>query len=125
MPKILLIVDDEEIVYKALSVQFTKDQLDILTVDNGVDGLKTALEHHPDLILLDILMPKMDGLTMLSKLREDEWGKTAKVVVLSNLSDTEKVKEAMSFGSDEYLVKADWNVIDVASKIKNLLSLEK
>ncbi|MFZ2310765.1 MAG: response regulator [Patescibacteria group bacterium] len=124
MKKVLLIVDDEEIVYKALSVQFEKNEVEIITVKNGEDGLKTALEHHPDLILLDILMPKMDGITVLNKLREDDWGKNAKVIVLSNISDTDKVKEAQERGSDEYLIKADWSVIDVAKKIRTILELE-
>ena len=124
MKKVLLIVDDEEIVYKALSVQFTENEVEIITVKNGEDGLKTALENHPDLILLDIVMPKMDGITVLNKLREDNWGKNAKVIVLSNISDTDKVKEAQEHGSDEYLIKADWNVIDVAKKIRNILELE-
>lgn len=123
MKKILLIVDDEEIVYKALSVQFTEKELEILSVTDGEEGLKMATKHHPDLILLDLVMPKMDGLTMLNKLRQDEWGKQAKVIVLSNISDTEKVKEAQEIGSNEYLIKADWNVIDVAKKIKDILNL--
>ena len=123
MKKILLIVDDEEIVYKALSVQFTDKEIEILSAIDGEEGLKMATEHHPDLILLDLVMPKMDGLTMLNKLRQDEWGKQAKVIVLSNISDTEKVKEAQEIGSDEYLIKADWNVIKVAEKIKDILNL--
>lgn len=124
MKKVLLIVDDEEIVYKALSVQFEKNEVEILTVQNGEDGLKVALEHHPDLILLDIIMPKMDGITVLNKLRADNWGKSAKVIVLSNISDTDKVKEVKEQGNYEYLIKADWNVIDVAQKIRNILGLE-
>ena len=124
MKKILLIVDDEEIVFKALSVQFNKDEVEIITVQNGEDGLKEAFEHHPDLILLDILMPKMDGITLLNKLREDAWGKNAKVIVLSNVSDTDKVKEVQERGGDEYLIKADWSVIDVAKKIKDVLNLK-
>jgi CheY-like chemotaxis protein len=120
MKKILLIVDDEEIVYKALSVQFKNNEIEILSVLNGEDGLKAAFKHHPDLILLDIVMPKMDGLTMLSKLREDKWGKHAKVIVLSNISDKEKIKEEV----DDYLIKADWNVIDVAKKVKEMLEIK-
>lgn len=123
MQKILLIVDDEEIVYKALSVQFPDKELEILSAIDGEQGLKMATTHHPDLILLDLVMPKMDGLTMLNKLRQDEWGKQAKVIVLSNISDTEKVKEAQEIGSNEYLIKADWNVINVAQKIKDILNL--
>lgn len=123
MKKVLLIVDDEAMVYKALAAQFEHKQVEILTVANGEDGLKSAFEHHPDLILLDIVMPKMDGMTMLSKLRQDEWGKKANVIILSNISDADKIEEAAERGSDEYLIKADWNVIDVAQKIRDILYL--
>ena len=83
MKKILLIVDDEDIVYKALSTQFNQEEVEIISTKDGVQGLEAATSHHPDIILLDLVMPKMDGITMLSKLRQDEWGKTAKVIVLS------------------------------------------
>lgn len=119
MKKILLIVDDEEIVYKALSVQFEHHEIEIISVLNGEDGLKAAFQHHPDLILLDIVMPKMDGLTMLSKLREDEWGKHARVIILSNVSNKKIIKEKV----DDYLIKADWNVTDVAKRVKEMLEI--
>lgn len=80
-----------------------------------------ALLWHPDLILLDIVMPKMDGMTMLAQLREDEWGKTARVITLTNLSDTEKVAEAIEHGSYEYLVKSDWKIEDVVAKVREKL----
>ena len=80
-----------------------------------------AMQHHPDLILLDIIMPVMDGMTMLKKLRADEWGKKAEVIILTNLGDNEKVAEAMSQGSFDYLVKSDWNIADVAELVKKKL----
>ena len=92
-----------------------------LEAKNGEEGLKVALREHPDLILLDIVMPKMDGMTMLRKLREDLWGKTAKVIILTNLSDNEKVAEALEQKSHEYLVKSDWRIEDVVAKVREQL----
>lgn len=124
MKKILLVVDDESIVYKALSTQFTEEEITIVAATDGESGLKTALELHPDLILLDLVMPKMDGLTMLTKLREDDWGKQANVIVLTNIGEEEKEKEVAEKGIDAYLVKTNWNVLDVAKMVKDILHLE-
>jgi DNA-binding response OmpR family regulator len=123
MKKVLLIVDDEPTVLEALSSQFDQEKVGVLTAKDGQEGLKIALENHPDLILLDLIMPKMDGMTMLTKLRDDEWGKTAEVIILTNLSDAQKVAEAVDRGTYEYLVKVNWNVSDVVNKVKNKLGL--
>lgn len=121
MKKILLIVDDETLVASVLEAQFNQDEVEIISINNGEDGLKTALEHHPDLILLDIVMPRMDGLTMLGKLREDEWGRKAKVIILSNVVDADKVDESKNKGVDEYYVKSNLDAITLADKIKEVL----
>lgn len=123
MKKILLIIDDEIVVKEALTSQFDKREFEVLTASDGEEGLKTALEHHPDLILLDLVMPKMDGMTMLTKLRQDKWGTNAKVIILTNLGEAEKVAEAVSRGTYEYLLKVDWNIADVVDKVKKTLSM--
>jgi CheY-like chemotaxis protein len=123
MKKILLIVDDEEIVYQTLSAQFNQNEVEILSVGDGEEGLQVAIKNHPDLILLDIIMPKMDGVAMLNKLRQDTWGKQAKVIVLSNNSDTDKIKEVEGHGVYEYLIKANLDAVDMAKKIKEVLSM--
>lgn len=123
MKKVLLIIDDEAIVLKSLSSQFDKKAVKVITASNGLDGLKLSLKEHPDLILLDLVMPKMDGMTMLTKLRADKWGKKARVIILTNLSDAERVAQAVEKGSYEYLVKVDWNVMDVVKKCKKYLGI--
>lgn len=121
--KKILIIDDEPIVIKSLSSQFDRKIITILTATNGADGLKVALKEHPDLVLLDLIMPKMDGMTMLTKLRKDKWGKAARVIVLTNLGDAENIAKAVERGSYEYLVKVDWNVMDVVKKCKKYLGV--
>ncbi|MFA6228501.1 MAG: response regulator [Patescibacteria group bacterium] len=122
--KKLLIIDDEPIVLKALSSQFDAGQVKVLLAKDGVEGLRLAKKEKPDLILLDLVMPKMDGLEMLAKLRKDRWGKKAEVVILSNLSDSAKVAQAVALGTFEYLVKVDWNVADVAVKVQQKLGIK-
>lgn len=121
--KKILIVEDEESLLKLLSESFIENGIDVLGAVDGEQGLKMALEEHPDLILLDIILPKMDGITMLKKLREDERGKDVKVIILSNLSDSERVEEAMQKGVYDYLIKSNWNLADVINKVKEKLNL--
>jgi len=115
MPKKILIVEDEEAVSDILTDRLAKEGFETLTAKNGKEGLESALKEHPDLILLDIVMPVMDGMTMLGELREDEWGRTVSVIVLTNLSDDEKISEAVGQGIYDYLIKTDWKIEDVIS----------
>lgn len=119
--KKILIVEDEVSLLNALRDKLTREGFVTLEAKNGEEGLEIALRDHPDLILLDIVMPRMDGMTMLKKLREDDWGKTVKVIMLTNLSDMENVSEAVAQGSHEYLVKSDWKIEDVVEKVREKL----
>ena len=120
----ILVVEDEEDLRQALSEELVRATYDVLVASNGKEGLVLALKHHPDLILLDIVMPEMDGMTMLKKLRQDEWGKTARVIMLTNLNATDKILKGVT--EDEpsfYLVKSDWKIADIISKVKEELNL--
>ena len=116
--KIILVIEDEEPLRRVLKDILTVEGYSIIETKDGVEGLEMALKEHPDLILLDIVMPKMNGLEMLKQLRTDEWGKTAPVIVLTNLSDNEDVAKAMEIGAFEYFVKTDIKIDDVIAKIR-------
>ncbi len=117
-----MIVEDETALRNALRDKIVREGFTVLEAKNGEEGLETALREHPDLILLDIVMPKMDGMTVLSKLREDAWGADAKVIILTNLSEVVKVSEAVARGSFSYLVKSDWKLDEVVAKMKEILA---
>ncbi|PKL72755.1 response regulator [Candidatus Kuenenbacteria bacterium HGW-Kuenenbacteria-1] len=122
--KRILIVEDEIALLSILHKKLESEEFTVFDAKNGEQGFEIALQEKPDLILLDIVMPVMDGITMLKKLRtESEWGKNAKVIMLTNLSDSEKVAEAMLFGFHSYLVKSDWKINDVVQKVKEKLEL--
>jgi DNA-binding response OmpR family regulator len=123
IPKIL-IVEDEASMRDALVGKFTKEKIEVFTACDGEEGLKVALEKKPDLILLDILMPNIDGIGMLKKLRKDKWGKEVPVYMLTVLSDMSKISEAMEIGISGYLVKTDWKIDDVVKKVKKHLGLK-
>lgn len=118
----ILIVEDDLDLLEVLAKKFTMEKFEVSQAPDGKLGLEEALRDHPDLILLDIVMPVMDGMTMLRKLRADSWGKDVPVILLTNLSDEGKVAEAMTHGVYDYLVKADWNISDVVKKVKQRLN---
>lgn len=121
--KTILIVDDEEPILNILRDKFKSEGFSVLVAKDGRQGLLEAFNKKPDMILLDILMPNLDGIGMLKKLRKDPWGKDASVLLLTNLSDIEKISEAMQLGVVGYLVKSDWKLDQVVDKVKNFLGM--
>lgn len=119
---IIEIVEEDAPLRNVLKDKLIREGFDVLEAKNGKQGLDVALRNHPDLILLDILMPVMNGITMLKKLRKDAWGKNVKVIMLTNLSENEKVADAMMQGSHDYFVKSDWKIDDIVAKIKEKLT---
>lgn len=119
--KKILIVEDDHALRAALRDKLARERFSVLEAKDGEEGLKVALDEQPDLILSDIVMPKMDGLTMISRLREDAWGKTAHVIMLTNLSDGESVSASLENAAFDYLVKSDWKLEDIVEKIRNQL----
>ncbi|MEK7176708.1 MAG: response regulator [Patescibacteria group bacterium] len=121
--KKILIVDDNENLVTVLVDKFSKSGFETLGAVNGEDGLKKALEFHPDIILLDLVMPVMDGLGMLKQLREDVWGKTAKVMILTLLDDAGYVANAMDANVLGYIVKTDLSLDGIVKQIKTVLKI--
>jgi len=100
----------------------TDEDYEMIEAKDGRAGLDLALKEHPDLILLDILMPKMDGVQVMKKLREDSWGKNVPVILLTKLDlDDQKLREIVQYGAAYYLVKRDWSLEDVVKKVKEVL----
>lgn len=95
----------------------------VLEAKNGEEGLVLALDKCPDLVLLDIIMPKMDGITLLHKLRQNEKCKEMKVIMLTNLDDMSKIADAIEEGSSEYLIKSDIKIEDIVQKVKEKLGV--
>jgi DNA-binding response OmpR family regulator len=119
----VLVVDDEAAIVRALSDKLIREGFEVVQATNGEEGLQVAYEHRPALILLDILMPKMDGLTMLKKLREDPWGKYVPVIVLTSLDSDEKAMEAVNDLAYDYLLKKETNIEDIIGIIKEKLKI--
>ena len=121
--KTILIVDDEKDLRDALATALADEGFNVLTAADGDEGLKMAFEHKPDLILLDLVMPKLDGYAVLDRLRLDEWGKDANVFLLTVLEDIDSVSKAIEHGGLEYFVKTDWRLEDIVERIQEKLGV--
>lgn len=120
--KKILVIDDDDNLRLALSDKLAIEGFAVLEAKNGKEGLAKALEEHPDLLVLDIMMPVMNGIDMLKALRQDEWGKKAKVIMLTVLENADTLAEAMDGGSFTYLVKTDLNTEQIVKEVKDKLN---
>lgn len=125
--KLLVIesVEDDASLRKVLRDKFTLEGFSVLEATNGEEGLAIALREHPDLILLDILMAEMDGLTMMKKLRQaDDWGKHVPIILLTNLSpEDDKINQAIADNEPAYyVVKSNSSVSDILEKVRERLN---
>ncbi len=122
MKKIILIIEDELVLLTALADEFKEEGFTVITAPDGQAGLESALKNHPDLILLDILMPVMDGITMLNKLRKDKWGKNAKVVLLTNLSESDMITAEILKKTDGFIMKSNYRMSDIIRQVREKLA---
>lgn len=120
--KKILIVEDELAYSKLLHDQLTAKGYTVITAEDGEKGLAMAKKEKPDLILLDIRMPKMDGMTMLNLLRKEAEGKKIKVIILTNLEpDDTIISQVVKTEPTYYCVKSDTKLPELLKKIKDLL----
>ena len=117
-----LLVEHDTELREALTTALPYEKFSVLSADNGATGLGMALEKHPDIILLDVIMPHMDGLTVLQKLREDSWGKEVPVIVMTVLDDLEKIAAVVTAGGDEYVIKSEITLGSLVAKVKDRLA---
>ena len=121
----ILVIEDEEQIQQILGERLGAEGFEVIKAFDGEEGIKISFEQHPDLIILDLLMPKVDGIAALEKIRADSWGKSVPVLVLTNLSDVSKMESVVHLQVSGYLVKADWKLEDVVAKIREILHLHQ
>lgn len=117
----VLIVEDEEILLTALSEELKQEGFDVAGAKDGVEGVEKAASENPDLILLDLVMPRLDGIGALKQMKENPATKEIPVVILTNLSDYDKVSDALSLGAMDYLVKANYRLEELVNKVKTVI----
>ncbi len=121
-PKVLLIVEDDKTLMEALKEKFSVKDFSILEAMDAESAVDVALKNHPDLILLDIILPRGNGVMAMDKIREDNWGKNVPIIILSNLNPNDRmVSEVVREQPAYYLLKAETPIDDVLEKVKEVL----
>lgn len=122
--KVILVVEDDTALRRVLVDKLIDEGLEVLEASDGEEGLRVAEEKHPSLILLDIFMPKMDGVTMLSKLRSSEiWGKEVVVMILTNSTDAQTMAKISNIGITDFLIKSEWSLEALVARIRERLGV--
>jgi DNA-binding response OmpR family regulator len=121
MPKIAIIEDDQAI-SQMYRIKFEGESYTVETADNGKLGLELAEKMKPDVVLLDLMMPEMNGDEMLEKLRATDWGKDMKVIILTNMGEQEAPPKIKELGVRAFIVKADMTPRQVADLVKKELA---
>lgn len=119
----ILIIEDDKSLCILLTAALKDENFDILIAEDGKEGLKTARDQLPDLILLDLEMPGMKGLEVLKELRNYEKTRDIRVIILTNIADVSSIEEAMDSSVFTYLTKSDWELEDIIKKVKEALGM--
>ncbi len=119
----ILLIEDDPFLIRMYKDKFVLEGFEVLIAEDGETGLKMATNETVNLIILDLLIPKLSGIELLKKLRETEIGKSLPVVVLTNLTEKGKQQEAMKLGVRDFLIKADLTPGELVVKIKKVLRI--
>lgn len=124
MKKNILIVEDDSVLQKTMQEYLQMEGFVANVASDGDEAMKLAKELKPDLILLDIVLPKKDGYEIIQEVRADDVIGKVPIMLLTNLGGINDVEKALGLGATTYLVKADYTLEEVANKVKELLGLE-
>jgi DNA-binding response OmpR family regulator len=119
--KKVMLVEDDAFISDIYRVKLGKEGLEVLPAENGLEAMKILEKTIPDLVLLDIIMPYMDGMDVLKKMKNEEKWKKIPIILLSNLSEKEKIEEALGIGADDYLIKSNFTPSEVLKKVNSVL----
>lgn len=119
--KKILIVEDESALQKTLGEILTQEGYEIIPALDGETGLNLAKTKNPELILLDLILPKMNGFDVLKNLKQEDVTKNIPVIVLTNLENVEEIDRAISLGANSYLVKSQYSLEELVGKLKEII----
>lgn len=125
MTKKILIMEDEKLLQDLLKKKLKKEGYDVFAVDDGEEGLKVIGNYMPDLLLLDIMMPKVDGFEVLEKIKKDKILSSIPVIIISNSGQIVEIKRAISLGIVDYIVKVEFDPAEVIEKVKKFFANPK
>lgn len=116
--KKIVIIEDDETQAKLVTAALKESDFDVLQAFDGKEGIELVLQEHPDLIILDIILPHISGIEVLKKIREDSWGKTVPIFMFTNLEENEPLAESVESGATAYFNKSEWSMQELVNRIK-------
>ena len=119
--KKILIVEDDQMICSMYKTKFEADGFACLTANNGADGLAMAKKEKPDLVMLDVILPQLDGFSVLKEIKANSQTKSIPVIMLTNLGTDEDKKKGETLGAADYWVKASLTPAEISKKIKEHL----
>jgi DNA-binding response OmpR family regulator len=121
--KKILVVEDDSMISSMYQTKFEADGFNVLTAADGLSGLETARKEKPDIIMLDVILPRLDGFSVLEEIKKDKILKKTPVIMLTNLGTQEDKAKGQKMGAMDYLVKASLTPGQVSQKIKSVLKI--
>jgi DNA-binding response OmpR family regulator len=121
MAKKILVVEDDKFLRELIKRKLISENFEVGEAVDGEEALRKVKEEKPDLILLDLILPSIDGFEVLSRLKEDPNSTSIPVIILSNLGQREDIEKGLKLGATDYLVKAHFTPGEIIEKIKNIL----
>lgn len=113
----ILVIDDDAVASRPLIISLNVEGYKVIQGFKGQEGIDLALKEHPDLIVLDYRMPDMDGVKVLERLRQDEWGKTVPVIFATNAYEVDVINAVMALGVRDYILKTDITLEDTVKLV--------
>ncbi len=121
MAKKVLIVEDDKFLRELIVKKLSNEGYDVLEAADGEQGLQQIKDARPELVLLDLILPGIDGFEVLSQKREDPFAASIPVIILSNLGQKEDVDKGLNLGATDYLIKAHFTPGEIIEKVRNII----
>jgi CheY-like chemotaxis protein len=120
----ILVVDDDPVIQKLLSVNFEMEGYEVVTAGDGVAGLEAVGTHRPDLVLLDVMMPRMDGVEVARRLKGDEATRSIPIILLSAKAQSADIESGLAAGADDYVTKP-FDPLELLDKVTALIDASR
>ena len=120
--KKILIVEDDQTLREILEKKLKMEEFEVITEADGDSALETVFKEKPDLVLLDIMMPGLNGISVLKQIRRDSWGKNVPIIIMSNLDYSIHAAEIRPFNPTDYIMKVGSKLEDILEKIRKVVA---
>ncbi len=121
MAKKILIIEDDKFLRELIAQKLSKEDYDITEAIDGEEGIKKVQAEKPDLVLLDLILPGIDGFEVLSRIKDDPFLASIPVIIFSNLGQKEDIERGLKLGAADYLIKAHFTPGEIIEKVRNVL----